>query len=127
MFHQAVAAGHALGPAPPAMHQAEADLRTFVHDLVHRDHDKDYRSLAAFPPAAAEHVACHILRVSHRGTCTGETVYGWQYDDQTSPHIWLLVHRGHMRLLTPPDQTAAKRMQRMPEASLGFAELFAAG
>ena len=102
MYEQACVASAALGPSPPAMGQSEADLRTFIHDLVHRDHDKDYRSLAAFPPKAAEHIACHILRVSHRGVYLGETVYGWDFDASASPHVWLLVHKGHMRLLIPP-------------------------
>ena len=64
-----------------------ADLRTFIHDLVHRDHDKDYRSLAAFPSKAAEHLACHILRVSHRGVYLGESLYGWDFDESSSPHV----------------------------------------
>ena len=127
MFRYAVVAANALGEPPAMMNQAESDLRTFVHDLVHRDHDKDYRCLAAFPPTSAKHAACHILRVSHRGACSGESVYGWHFDDQTSPHVWLLVHRGHMRLLIPPGNTLAERLQRAPETSLGFAELYAAG
>ena len=126
MYSQAVIAAAALGPPPPAMGQAEADLRTFVHDLVHRDHDKDYRSLAAFPPSDAEHVAFHILRVSHRGGFTGESVYGWHFDESSSPHVWLLVHRGHMRLLIPP-ASGKPPVRRPPEQSLGFTELFAAG
>ena len=92
MYEHACVASAALGPPPPAMGQSEADLRTFIHDLVHRDHDKDYRSLAAFPKSA-EHLACHILRVSHRSVYPGETVYGWDFDESASPHVWLLVHR----------------------------------
>ena len=42
MYEHACVASAALGPPPPAMGQSEADLRTFIHDLVHRDHDKDY-------------------------------------------------------------------------------------
>jgi hypothetical protein len=127
MYSQAAIAAAALGPPPPAMGQAEADLRTFIHDLVHRDHDKDYRSLAAFPPAEAEHVAFHILRVSHRGGYTGESVYGWHFDEGTSPHVWLLVHRGHMRLLVPPKGPGASPIRRAPDPRSGFTELFAAG
>ena len=105
MYERACVASAALGPPPPAMGQSEADLHTFIHDLVHRDHDKDCRSLAAFPPKSAEHLACHILRVSHRGFYLGETVYGWDFDETANPHVWLLVHRGHMRLLIPPGPT----------------------
>ena len=42
MYEHACVASAALGLPPPAMGQSEADLRTFIHDLVHRDHDKDY-------------------------------------------------------------------------------------
>ena len=127
MYEQACVASAALGPSPPAMGQSEADLRTFIHDLVHRDHDKDYRSLAAFPPKAAEHLACHILRVSHRGVCLGETVYGWDFDASASPHVWLLVHRGHMRLLIPPGRQGGADLHRAPALELGFAQIYAAG
>ena len=112
---------------PPAMGQSEADLRTFIHDLVHRDHDKDYRSLAAFPPKSAEHLACHIVRVSHRGVYLGETVYGWDFDERASPHVWLHVRRGHMRLLIPPGFAKGADLRRTPNRDMGFAQIYAAG
>ena len=105
------------------MGQSEADLRTFIHDLAHRDHDKDYRGLVAFPPRAAEHLACHILRVSHRGVYLGETVYGWDFDEAASPHVWLLVHHGHMRLLIRPDRAKGGDLRRAPDRDMGFAQI----
>ena len=127
MYENACVASAALGPPPPAMGQSEADLRTFIHDLVHRDHDKDYRSLAAFPPRAAEHLACHILRVSHRGVYLGETMYSWDFDEAASPHVWLPVHRGHMRLLIPPGRAKGADLCRAPDCDMGFAQIYAAG
>ena len=88
---------------------------------------KDNRSLAAFPPRAAEHLACHILRVSHRGVYLGETVYGWDFDEAASPHVWLLVHRGHMRLLIPPGLAKGANLRRAPDREMGFAQFYAAG
>ena len=126
MYEHACVAPAALGPPPLAMGQSEADLRTFIHDPVHRDHDKDYRSPAAFPPKSAEHLACHILRVSHRGVYLGETVCGWDFDETASPHVWLLVHCGHMRLLIPPGFAKGADLRRAPDCDMGFAQIYAA-
>ena len=78
-------------------------------------------------PKSAEHLACHILRVSHRGAYLGETVYGWDFDETVSPHVWLLVHRGHVRLLIPPGLAKGADLRRAPDRDMGFAQIYAAG
>ena len=50
MCQQAAEALTLLGEIPDRITQAEADLRVFIHDLLYRDHDRDFRTLAAFPP-----------------------------------------------------------------------------
>ena len=127
MYEHACVASAALSPPPPAMGQSEADLCTFIHDLVHRNHDKDYQGLAAFPPKSAEHLACNILRVSHRGVYLGETVYGWDFDETASPPVGLPVHRGHMRLLIPPGLAKGANLRRAPDRDMGFAQIYTAG
>ena len=50
LLEMALQAKGALGPPPPYLTQIECDVRVWGHDLTHRDHDKDYRMYAAFPP-----------------------------------------------------------------------------
>ena len=74
---EAVDAQLALGPLPASLQQAEADLRVFTHDLLHRDHDRDYRSLAAFPHPHFSEVLFYIVRVDAKGRPYTEIIRGW--------------------------------------------------
>ena len=60
---QAKEAECALGPAPAWVTAEESDLRVFVHDATHPDHEKDYRSLAAFLTALHADVTLYVWRV----------------------------------------------------------------
>ncbi|CAE8697726.1 unnamed protein product [Polarella glacialis] len=102
MTQQAVEATEALGVCPDHMSQAESDLRVFLHDLLHWGHDKDYRTLAACPPASLAELCLAIVRVDARRRPTVETVCGVNFGGATDRQVWLLVYKGHMRLLLPP-------------------------
>ena len=61
----ALEAESALGEWPDQLTPAEADLRAFCHACLHRDHDKDYRALLAFPLPELATVALHVVRVDY--------------------------------------------------------------
>ena len=67
---QAVQASQHLGDMPEEMGRSEADVRTFIHDYTHFDHDKDYRCIAA------------SLQPSMR--TTGSTLFGWTRGEHSS-------------------------------------------
>lgn len=71
---QAQEAAYHLGPCPDEVGKAEADLRTFAHDILKLDHDKDYRCLAAFPPSFLAGCVLQIVRMDPHGTVTIETI-----------------------------------------------------
>lgn len=92
-----------LGEPTPEVGRSEADVRTFVHDFTRYHHDKDYRCLAAFPPKAYEDVSLNIVRMDLNGGLTVEVIEGCQC--RTSPtQVWLLVSKGHMKLLRRPEE-----------------------
>ena len=72
-------AEEALGPCPQTLTQTEDDCRVFIHDLVYRDHDRDYRSLAAFVAQDLEEWAVVVLRVDFYGRLAGEVVAGCEH------------------------------------------------
>ena len=76
MLAQAREACCHLGPSPEELPRSEADLRIFAHDLLHWSHDKDYRTLDAFPPQALEKYTLHIVRMSASGELTQEVLHG---------------------------------------------------
>ena len=95
----------ALGELPPWVTRAERDLRVFVHDFVYFGHDKDYRSLAAFPPEELASVAVHVVRLDAWKRPTVEALTGCTADTRRPLVVWLLVYDGHMRLLVPTSRT----------------------
>lgn len=103
--HQALGALHHLGEMPEEMGRSEADVRVFIHDSICFDHDKDYRSIAAFPPHLYEEYRFHIVRLDPQGTLTTEEIIGTRWTRKKNYDVWLLVHQGHMRLLRPPTGT----------------------
>ena len=103
MARQAAVALSCLGPCPAEVGQTEADLRTFVHDALTFGHDRDYRALAAFPLAPLRKHCVNVVRVDSRGRVACEALSGWNYAGAKSNVIWVLIHRGHMRLLTQPE------------------------
>ena len=53
MWQQAAEAQASLGAVPSLIAPPEADLRIFSHDALMAHHDKDYRSLEAYPSASS--------------------------------------------------------------------------
>lgn len=98
---QAAEANKHLGECPETMPRSEADLRVFVHDLLHWSHDKDYRTMAAFPAEKLFGYDLHVVRMATDGDLSTEVIRGVLSPGDEKHTIYLLVHQGHMRLLTP--------------------------
>lgn len=101
LIEEASAALDALGPLPDVLSRAEDDLRVFSHDVLHFGHDKDYRSIAAFPPPALEQRQLVIVRLDGWRRPTFEVIRGVCAMADKAPTAWLLVADGHMRFLVP--------------------------
>ena len=74
LWDGAVEAHAALGDPPPWVTQAEADVRSHVHDALNAHHDKDYRCFQMFPAKLLENAVLHVWRVSH-GASSSSTFY----------------------------------------------------
>ena len=48
----------------------------FIHDLIYRDHDKDYRFTSALPHPVLRKLAVAVVRVSFHREATVEVVDG---------------------------------------------------
>ena len=90
----------AMGDAPDRVPAAEAELRAHCHDLVHAGHDKDFRVLAVLPTPSLRALRLTVVHLDHSGGIIVEPVSG-EEATHTSPRVWVLIHRGHMRLLIP--------------------------
>ena len=101
LVQQASEASRHLGECPDHMPRSEADLRVFVHDLLHWSHDKDYRTMAAFPSDLLVGYDLHIIRMAADGDLSTEKIQGVLSAGTPKQAIHLLVHQGHMRLLLP--------------------------
>ena len=109
-------AAYHLGPCPSEIGKSEADLRVFAHDVLNLDHDKDYRCLAAFPPSLYEGHDLHIVRMDPHGSVTTEIIHH-AGKSKTPREVWLLVHKGHMRLLNRPPSSGVPQVVRSVEAA----------
>ena len=109
-------AAYHLGPCPAEIGKSEADLRVFAHDILNLDHDKDYRCLAAFPPSLYEGHDMHIVRMDPHGSVTTEIIHH-AGRNKTPREVWLLVHKGHMRLLNRPPSSEVPKVVRSVEAA----------
>ncbi|CAK9112089.1 Uncharacterized protein SCF082_LOCUS51984, partial [Durusdinium trenchii] len=90
-----------LGPVPSRITQAEADVRVFHHDLLHFGHDRDYRTLVAHPLDEWAELGLAVLRVDAYMRPSVEVICGSGYNGLAEHTRWVLIHRGHMRLLRP--------------------------
>eukprot|EP00438_Fugacium_kawagutii_P035674 Skav231659 [mRNA] locus=scaffold823:44885:57127:- [translate_table: standard] len=118
LVQQASEASRHLGECPDTMPRSEADLRVFVHDLLHWSHDKDYRTLASFPAGYLLDKTLYVIRMASDYDLSTEVITGALSSGHPSQQIHLLVHQGHMRLLTP------KGLERNPPT---IREVIAAG
>ena len=118
LLKQAGEASRHLGDCPETMPRSEADLRIFVHDLLHWSHDKDYRTLASFPASCLLGYTLHIVRMASDLDLSTEVIVGALSSGHPNQRIHLLVYQGHMRLLV------AKQLTREPPI---IREVIAAG
>ena len=63
MWEEAKRAETSMGAPDAYISPTESDVRMFCHDVLHVGHDKDYRTLAAFPPPALRKTAVHVVRI----------------------------------------------------------------
>ncbi|CAE7226211.1 TRPT1 [Symbiodinium sp. CCMP2592] len=114
---QARVAEDSLGPTPERLTQAEADVRVFHHDLLHFGHDRDYRTLVAHPLEEWECLGLAVLRLDAYMRPSVEVVCGRRYSGKAEDTRWVLVHRGHMRLLVPDESCLPPLGSRELEAA----------
>ena len=93
MVRQALEAESVMGEPAMKVAPIEGELRTYAHDIVRANHDKDFRSLAAFPLAELEDCKLVVVRADYKGDVMWQP-NGWV--------LWTLIWRGHMLLLEPP-------------------------
>ena len=67
MVRQALEAEAIMGEASHRVAPIENELRTYTHDIVKANHDKDFRSLAAFPLAELEDCRLVVVRADYKG------------------------------------------------------------
>lgn len=114
---QAREAAYHLGACPMEVGKAEADVRVFAHDILHLDHDKDYRCLAAFPPSLFEGCTLHMVRMDPHGAVTTEIIRNPSGSGKPQLELWLLVSKCHMRVLNkPPGATPPKAVREVEAA-----------
>eukprot|EP00971_Amphidinium_carterae_P345152 6485941-Amphidinium_carterae.1 len=103
---QALCASHAMGSVTGRIPILEHELRTHVHDILAADHDRDYRVLAALAPAGLAKCKVVIMRVTYAKQATVEIIVGAHFDARqaTSTTLYLVVHRGHMKMMPPPPE-----------------------
>ena len=112
-----------LGPTPDLVSQAEGDARVFMHDFVWRDHNKDYRSLAACPLPELRDLLVNILRLDGQGNVVQEALVGTHDDGNPKKAGWLLIHKEHMQLL----EVRGSTKPCTPYQNLGTDAILAAG
>ena len=124
---QARIAEDSLGPVPSRLSQAEADVRVFHHDLLYFGHDRDYRTLVAHPLAELADFGLAVLRLDAYLRPSVEVLCGAQYTGNAADTRWVLIHKGHMRLLHPDCPRAPPLGSRELDAVGWEAYLEAAG
>ena len=124
---QARVAEDSLGPVPARLSQAEADVRVFHHDLLYFGHDRDYRTLVAHPLDKLADLGLAVLRLDAYLRPTVEVLRGARYQGDAASTRWVLIHKGHMRLLRPDSPQAPPLGSRELDAIGWEAYLEAAG
>ena len=124
---QARVAEDSLGPVPARLSQAEADVRVFHHDLLYFGHDRDYRTLVAHPLDELTDLGLAVLRLDAYLRPTVEVLCGARYQGDAASTRWVLIHKGHMRLLRPDSPQAPPLGSRELDAIGWEAYLEAAG
>ena len=112
-----------VGQAEEMVAPIEHELRIYIHDLVTPAHEKDFRGLAVFPVEELQEARVVVLRADYRGGLVVEVVQGQRWE----PGGWdvvVLIWKGHMTLLQPPDgfdvQALLDKEEHASTPSLGF-------
>ena len=119
----ALDAGHQLGEAAEYVTPVEHELRVHVHDIICAHHERDFRSLAVFPLQELDAARLVVLRADYRGQLVVESVVGTAWEPG-GWHIFVLIWKGHMVLLQPPEDFQPQPWLAVEEEgvtpSLGF-------
>lgn len=112
-----------MGTAEDFVTPVEHEIRTYAHDIMQPNHERDFRSLAVFPIEELQDVKVVVLRADFRGRLVVESVTGASW----SPGgclLWALIWKGHMVYVQPPDNLDGDAWLAAEEAfctpSLGF-------
>ena len=112
-----------MGDPPEYVTAVEHEARIYIHDILHQDHEKDFRSLAVFPVQVLQEARVVVIRADFRGGLIAESVVGahWEPGGWT---IWMLIWKGHMTVLQPPSDFNAEAFLDQEETgatpALGF-------
>ena len=90
-----------IGDPDVQISSAEADLRIFIHDILHADHDKDVRTLAAFMLDELGDTTLHAWTMDYWGALR-EIVFVPLLPSLR--HVYIVLQRGHARAMAPYDQ-----------------------
>ena len=113
----------ALGELPHLSSLIRVELRAHAHDVCHKNHDKDNRSLLCFPIKELEHKNIGIVAVSPSFRFT---THAYLSSENSEDWIVLISYRNHMRLAAPPSTEARKKLFLSPATvsfMLGWATL----
>ena len=112
-----------MGPAEEFVTPVEHEIRTYAHDILHPNHERDFRSLAVFPIEELQDVKVVVLRADYRRRLVVESVTGASWAPGGCL-LWALIWKGHMVYVQPPEGLDADAWIAAEEVfstpSLGF-------
>ena len=73
-----------------------------IHDILRRDHPKDWRCMSMFVLAAYRAIRVFVLRVAREGRLYVEQLV--PADGEPTYTVWLAIYEGHMQMVVPPSQ-----------------------
>ena len=77
----------------------EAEVLYMIHDILRRDHPKDWRCMSMFVLDSYRAVRVFVLRVTREGRLVVEQLVPASGD--TSHTVWLAIYEGHMQMVVP--------------------------
>ena len=114
-----------IGELPASSPLIHAELRAHAHDVCHKNHDKDNRSLLCFPPIELNNINVGIVAVS---PSFRYTTHVYLPNETSQEWVILFSYRNHMRLARPPSDEARSELFLPPTTvsfMLGWATLLA--
>ena len=76
-----------------------------IHDLLHADHTKDYRTSALFPIPALDKYALCFIRIDSCFRASLDIVIGEKFNGRPSACLWFHVRDAHLTLCRPGSPT----------------------